>query len=68
LAVHLRKDDSKAAYLHMAVTDSDDGDWNAPVGTAWGAYSPGGEGVTLWKGFQRRHARGMTLQHQAAAK
>jgi glycine/D-amino acid oxidase-like deaminating enzyme len=25
-------------------------------------------GVTLWKGFQRRHARGMMLQHQAAAK
>jgi glycine/D-amino acid oxidase-like deaminating enzyme len=25
-------------------------------------------GVTLWKGFQRRHAQGMTLQHQAAAK
>jgi predicted dienelactone hydrolase len=68
LAVHLRKDDSKAAYLHMAVADSDNGDWNAPAGTPWGAYSPGGEGVTLWKGFQRRHARGMTLQHQAAAK
>ena len=68
LAVNLRKDDSKAAYLHMAVADSDDGDWHAPAGTPWGAYSPGGEGVTLWKGFQRRHARGMTLQHQAAAK
>jgi len=68
LAVHLRKDDSKAAYLHMAVANSDDGQWNAPAGTAWGAYSPGGEGVTLWKGFQRRHAQGMTLQHQEAAK
>jgi predicted dienelactone hydrolase len=68
LAVHLRKDSNKSAYLHMAVEDSDDGTWDAPAGTAWGAYSPGGEGVTLWKGFQRRHARGMTLQHQAAAK
>jgi predicted dienelactone hydrolase len=68
LAVHLRNDASKAAYLNVAVEDSDDGQWNAPVGTTWGAYSPGGEGVTLWKGFQRRHARGMTLQHQAAAK
>jgi predicted dienelactone hydrolase len=68
LAVHLRKDSNKSAYLHMAVEDSDDGTWDAPAGTSWGAYSPGGEGVTLWKGFQRRHARGMTLQHQAAAK
>jgi predicted dienelactone hydrolase len=68
LAVHLRQDASKAAYLHMAVENSDDGQWNAPAGTAWGAYSPGGEGVTLWKGFQRRHAQGMTLQHQEAAK
>jgi predicted dienelactone hydrolase len=68
LAVHLRKDDSKAAYLNVAVENSDDGQWNAPAGTAWGAYSPGGEGVTLWKGFQRRHAQGMTLQHQEAAK
>ena len=62
-AVHLRKDDSKSSYLTVPVVDSDDGEWNAPAGTPWGAYSPGGEGVTLWKGFQRRHARGMTLQH-----
>jgi predicted dienelactone hydrolase len=68
LAVHLRKDDSKAAYLNVPVESSDDGVWNAPAGTAWGAYSPGGAGVTLWKGFQRRHARGMTLQHMEAAK
>lgn len=67
LAVHLRKDDRKSAYLNIAVEDSDDGAWNAPSGTAWGAYSPGGEGVTLWKGFQRGHAKGMTLQHLSEA-
>ena len=61
LAVYLRNDDSKAAYLNVSVENSDDGEWNAPAGTAWGAYSPGSEGVTLWKGFQRRHARGMKL-------
>ena len=63
LAVHLRKDDSKGSYLNVPVENSDDGEWNAPVGTPWGAYSPGGERVTLWKGFQRRHAQGMTLRH-----
>lgn len=63
LAVHLQKDDSKSAYLNVAIANSDDGEWNAPAGTPWGAYSPGDAGVTLWKGFQRRHARGMTLRH-----
>jgi predicted dienelactone hydrolase len=68
LAVHLRKDASKAAYLNVGIENSDDGEWNAPAGTPWGAYSPGGAGVTLWKGFQRRHAKGMMLQHMEAAK
>ena len=63
LAVNLHKEGSKASFLNVAVENSDDGEWNAPAGTPWGAYSPGGEGVTLWMGFQRRHARGMTLQH-----
>jgi predicted dienelactone hydrolase len=66
LAMHLRGDDDKSAYLDVYVAESDTGEWNAPAGTPWGAYSPGGEGVTLWKGFQRRHARGMRLEHQSA--
>jgi len=61
LARHLRGDAASASYLDVAVSNSDDGVWNAPATTGWGAYSPGGEGVTLWKGFQRRHARGMDL-------
>jgi predicted dienelactone hydrolase len=63
LAVHLRGEGSRAEYLNVPVENSDDGVWNAPAGTPWGAFSPGGDGVTLWKGFQRRHARGMELQH-----
>jgi predicted dienelactone hydrolase len=66
LAMHLRGDDDKSAYLDVYVAESDTGEWNAPAGTPWGAYSPGGEGVTLWKGFQRRHARGMRLEHRSA--
>jgi predicted dienelactone hydrolase len=68
LAVHLRGEPEKRAYLDVPVVESDRGEWNAPLGTPWGAYSPGGEGVTLWKGFQRRHARGMELRRAAAAK
>ncbi len=63
LAAHLRGEADKRAYLDVPVEDSDDGAWKAPDGTPWGAYSPGGDGVTMWKGFQRRHARGMVLRH-----
>lgn len=72
LGLHLRGEAARAAYLNVAVKNSDDGVWNAPDGTPWGAYSPGGTktpnegGVTLWKGFQRRHARGMELRHLGA--
>jgi predicted dienelactone hydrolase len=66
LTMHLRGDDDKSAYLDVSVAESDTGEWNAPAGTPWGAYSPGGEGVTLWKGFQRRHARGMRMEHLSA--
>ena len=66
LAVNLRGEVDKLAYLNVPVETSDDGAWDAPAGTPWGAFSPGGAGVTLWKGFQRRHARGMVLRHAAA--
>jgi predicted dienelactone hydrolase len=68
LAVHLRGEVGKRTYLNVPVAESDSGEWNPPAGTAWGAYSPGGEGVTLWQGFQRRRARGMILRHAPAAK
>jgi predicted dienelactone hydrolase len=68
LGLHLRGEPDKQGYLNVPVIESDKGEWNAPVGTPWGAFSPGGDGVTLWKGFQRRHARGMELRHTAGAK
>lgn len=66
LAVHLKGDASMASFLDVPVEDAGVGVWNAPAGTPWGAYSPGGNGVTLWKGFQRGHAQGITLRHAAA--
>jgi predicted dienelactone hydrolase len=68
LAVHLRGEVARAVYLNVPVENSDDGVWKAPDDTTWGAYSPGGDGVTLWKGFQRRHARGMELRHLGVGK
>ena len=68
LALHLKGDTSMASYLDVPVEASDQGLWDTPASTPWGAYSPGGPGVTLWKGFQRRHAAGMRLEHLPAGK
>ena len=66
LAVNLKHDASMNSFLDVPVEVAGDGVWNAPAGTPWGAYSPGGNGITLWKGFQRGHAQGLTLRHAAA--
>ncbi len=63
---HLRGRTELSAYLDVPVVRSSEGVWNPPPGTSWGAYSPGGPDVTLWKGFQRRHAPGMELRRAAA--
>lgn len=64
---YVRDDASRAAYIDGLVEDSSKGEWQAPPATPWGARSPGGDGITLWKGFQRRHAEGLTLQHAGPA-
>jgi predicted dienelactone hydrolase len=63
---YVKGDASRASYIDGLVVESGKGTWDAPQGTPWSARSPGGD-VTLWKGFQRRHATGMTLMHAAPA-
>ena len=63
---YVKDDASRSAFIDGLVVESSKGKWDAPQGTAWSARSPGGE-VTLWKGFQRRHAEGLSLMHQDAA-
>ena len=65
LSVYLRGEGARAAYLNVAVENSDEG-LGGPYWNTVGAFSPGGDGVTLWKRFQRRHARGMELRHLGA--
>ena len=65
LAVALKGEAEARSWLDVPVVNADEGVWNAPAGTPWGAYSPGGAGVTLWKGFQRRHAQALELRHAA---
>jgi predicted dienelactone hydrolase len=63
---YVKDDTSRSAYIDGLVVESSSGTWDAPKGTPWNARSPGGD-VTLWKGFQRRHATGLSLMHQDAA-
>ena len=56
---------SRAGYLEGLAPQSSDGTWSAPDGLPYAVYSPGGDGVTLWKGFQRQHAEGLELLHAA---
>jgi predicted dienelactone hydrolase len=63
---YVKDDTSRSAFIDGLVVESSKGKWDAPQGTPWSARSPGGE-ATLWKGFQRRHAEGLSLMHQDAA-
>lgn len=63
---YVKDDASRASFIDGLVVESNKGTWDAPQGTPWSARSPGGD-VTLWKGFQRRHASGMTLLHATPA-
>lgn len=68
LDLYVKGDQSRAGYLHVPVAESSEGTWIAPDSAHWGDYSPGTPGVTLWKGFQRRHAEGlMLMEHDADA-
>jgi len=62
---YVKGDETRAGYLDGLVPRSADGAWSAPPELPYSAYSPGGDGVTLWKGFQRQHAEGLELLHAA---
>ena len=60
---YVKDDASRAAYIDALVPESAQGDWPASATGAYGAYSPGTDGITVWKGFQRQHAAGLELLH-----
>jgi len=64
----VKDDESRSAYLDVAVPESSAGVWPATTPPlAYDAYSPGAADITVWKGFQRNHAVGLELL-QAQAK
>ncbi len=60
---YLKDDTSRASYLDGLAPLSAGGSWSAPEGLPYDARSPGGDGVTLWKGFPRQHAEALELLH-----
>jgi hypothetical protein len=62
---YVKGDARAAAYLDV-IPNSNDGVWPPPKpGEPYAAYSPGADGVTVWKGFQRNHATGLSFEHRA---
>jgi predicted dienelactone hydrolase len=68
LARYLKDDESAGTYLDVPVPESADGVWPPDLPpAAYDAYSPGTAGITVWKGFQRKHAEGLELLQAAPA-
>ena len=65
---YVKDDASRAAYIDGLTRESEQGEWPASAGHAYGAYSPGTDGITVWKGFQRGHAEGLELLQESPAK
>jgi predicted dienelactone hydrolase len=64
---YVKDDATRDAYLNVPVAQSDDGTWPSPGPSAWDAYSPAANGISVWKGFQSNHAAGLELLHAKAA-
>ena len=62
---YVKDDASRAGYLDGLTPESAQGEWPASASLRYDAYSPGSEGFTVWKGFQRSHAEGLTLLHES---
>ncbi len=62
---YVKNDASRAVYLDGLTPVSSEGVWAASANSAYGAYSPGTDGISVWKGFQRGHAEGLELRHEA---
>ncbi len=58
---YVKEDLTRAPYLDGLVPESSSGEWPAGEGGRFDAYSPGINGFTVWKGFQRNYAEGLQL-------
>ena len=62
----LKHDTPKLRYLAVPTRVSDDGVWPSAFRQQWGGTVAGDAQPGYWRGFQRRWARGLELDHQPA--
>ena len=62
---YVKDDASRAAYLDVPVPEASTGQWPPPGPAHYADLSPGANGITVWKGFQQRHAIGLELLSRA---
>ena len=65
LDLKVKGDAQMNSYLDVPTVVSDDGVWPYDKVSAYDGYSTAKDGSTVWKGFQRRHMRGLELRHAA---
>jgi len=58
---YVKEDLTRASYLNGLIPESSGGEWPVIEGGRFDAYSPGTNGFTVWKGFQRNYAEGLQL-------
>lgn len=65
LDLYLKRDLSRAAYLDLPTTHSNDGEWEQPLTQDYSDYFADGsrDSERYWRGFKRRQAIGMELHH-----
>ncbi len=61
----LKHDTAKARYLAVPTRDSNAGQWPSSFRQQWGGTVAGAAQPQYWRGFQRRWARGLSLDHKA---
>ncbi len=62
---YVKGDTSRGPYLDGLIPRSSEGVWPTSAGGDYSAYSPGTDGITVWKGFKRGHAEGLELLHES---
>lgn len=65
LDVTLKNDSAKRRYLDVPTPVASDGKWDVAFGTLDGDALAGDAQPEYWRGFQRRRAIGMEMQHKA---
>ncbi|MCU0948211.1 MAG: dienelactone hydrolase family protein [Porphyrobacter sp.] len=63
--LHLKQDQTMRRYLDVPAPQSNAGRWPSMFGQQWGGMVAGDNQPDYWRGFQRRWARGLEMQHKS---